>query len=97
MNIRSPFSNAFVKAISTSILHLYDTINYTLFSLAAVFGAVCGTELGATIMGVTTGTDPCSADDEDVLYEDCVVDVAIAMGVNLSRRLELRGNRELQT
>jgi hypothetical protein len=69
----------------------------TLLLLAAMIGAACGAELGAKIMGVTTIGDPCSASDEEILYEECVVDVAVAMGVNLSRRLELRGNRELQT
>jgi hypothetical protein len=48
-------------------------MKYTLFLLAAMVGAVCGAELGVNIQGVTTiGDDPCSAGDEEVLYEECV-------------------------
>ena len=71
-------------------------MKYALLLLAMV-GAVCGVELGWNVMGVTTIGDPCSAADEEVFYEECVEDVAVTMGVDLShRRLELRGNRDLQ-
>jgi hypothetical protein len=59
-------------------------------------GTVGGAELGVKIQGVTTIGDPCSAGDEEVLYEECVWDVAVSMGFE-GRRLELSGNRELQT
>ena len=73
------------------------TMKYTLLLLAAMLGAVCGADIGAKIMGVVTTEEPCSASVEDVLWEECVEDVAISMGVDLSsRRLELRGDRELQ-
>jgi hypothetical protein len=71
-------------------------MKYTLCLLAAMVGAVCGAELGAKIMGVTTIGDHCSAGDEEVFYEECVWDVAVSMDFE-GRRLELSGNRELQT
>jgi hypothetical protein len=61
-----------------------------------MLGAVCGAELGAEIQGVTTGGRYCTEDEKHTLYQECVEDVAVSMGVVLSRRLELRGNRELQ-
>jgi hypothetical protein len=74
-------------------------MKYALFLLAAMLslGAVCGAEIGAKISGVVTAEEPCSDEVEEVLWEECVEGVAIDMGVdlNLSRRLELRGNREL--
>jgi hypothetical protein len=68
----------------------------TLFLLATLVGTVCGTELGAEIQGVTTSESCCTPTEEHVLYKECVEDVAVSLGVVLSRRLELRGNRELQ-
>jgi hypothetical protein len=65
--------------------------------LAAMIGAVCGEQIGAEIQGVTPGGSFCSDDDQEALYDECVKAVAVSMGVVLSRRLELRGNRELQT
>jgi hypothetical protein len=60
--------------------------------------ALCGAEIGVKIFGVTTDGDPCSEEEGELLYKECVEDVAASMGVILSRRLELRGgNRDLQT
>jgi hypothetical protein len=70
-------------------------MKYILFLLASA--ALCGAEIGVKIFGVTNDRDPCSEEEEEVLYKECVEDVAVSMGLNLSRRLELRGNRELQT
>jgi hypothetical protein len=64
----------------------------TLILLAALVGAVCGTELGAEIRGVTTSESYCTPEQEYVLYKECVEDVAVSLGVVLSRRLELRGS-----
>jgi hypothetical protein len=71
-------------------------MKYTLLLLSALLHAVCGAELAASIQGVVTTEEPCSAAVEEVLYKECVEDVAVSMGVVLNRRLELRGNRELQ-
>jgi hypothetical protein len=71
-------------------------MKYTFFLLATLVGAVCGTELGAEIQGVTTSESCCTSEQEQILYQECVEDVAVSLGVVLSRRLELRGNRELQ-
>jgi hypothetical protein len=72
-------------------------MKYTLLLLAAMFGAVSGTHIGAKIRGIVTTEEPCSAAVEEALWEECVEDVAISLGVDLSsRRLALRGNRELQ-
>jgi hypothetical protein len=67
----------------------------SLFFLAALVGAVRGAELGAEIQGVTTSGSYCTEEEQHILYQECVEDVAVSMGVVLSRRLELRGNREL--
>jgi hypothetical protein len=72
-------------------------MKYILFLLAAMFGTVDGVDIGAKIRGVTSMGESCSAEDELVLYKECVEDVAVSKGIDLSRRLELRGNRELQT
>jgi hypothetical protein len=69
----------------------------TLFLLAAIFSNVDGVDIGAKIRGVTSMGESCSEADEMVLYKECVEDVAVSMGVDLSRKLELRGNRELQS
>ena len=73
-------------------------MKFSLFLLTAMLslGAVCGADIGVKIQGVVTAEEPCSAAVEEVLWEECVEDVAISLGVDLSRRLELRGNRELQ-
>jgi hypothetical protein len=72
-------------------------MKHILFLLAAILGAVGGVEIGAEVQGMATlGQRPCSAKDQDILYEDCVVKVAAGMGVVRSRRLELRGDRELK-
>mgnify|MGYP000270310540 CR=1 FL=1 len=73
-------------------------MKYTLFLLAALLRAVCGADVSWNVMGVVTTEEPCSAADEEVFYDECVRDVAISMGADLTqnRRLELRGNRELQ-
>jgi hypothetical protein len=73
------------------------TMKVILVLLTAMIGAVCGEQLGAEIQGVTPGGSFCSDDDQEALYDECVKAVAVSMGVVLSRRLELRGNRELQT
>jgi hypothetical protein len=73
-------------------------MNYSLFLLAIMVGAARAVELDWKVMGVTTIGDPCSAEDDQVLYEECVEDVAVAMGIgDLFRRLELRGNRGLDS
>jgi hypothetical protein len=72
-------------------------MKYTLLLLAALLHTVCGAEISASIQGVVTTEEPCSEAVEEVLYKECVEDVAVSMGVVLSRRLELRGNRELQS
>jgi hypothetical protein len=72
-------------------------MKYTLLLLAAMVCAVCGVEIGARIQGVVTAEEPCSDEVEEVLWEECVEGVAISLGVDLSRRLELRGSRELQS
>jgi hypothetical protein len=71
-------------------------MKYIITLLAALFGAVCGAELGAEIQGVTISGNYCTEEQQHILYKECVEDVAVSMGVVLSRRLELRGNRELQ-
>jgi hypothetical protein len=68
-----------------------------LLLLIAMIGAACGTHLGARIQGIVTSEEPCAAAVEEALYEECVEDIAVSMGIVLSRRLELRGNRDLQT
>jgi hypothetical protein len=70
-------------------------MKFTLFLLAAMFGAVCGAHIGAEVRGV--GGDRCSEDVQESLYDECVVDEAAAKGVDVhhTRHLELRGNREL--
>jgi hypothetical protein len=72
-------------------------MKYILLLLIAMIGAACGTHLGATIQGVVTTGEPCSAAVEEALYTECFESVAVSMGIVLSRRLELRGNRDLQT
>jgi hypothetical protein len=78
-------------------------MKFTLFLLAAMIGAVCGVEIGAEIVyKVGEPSDvvvdpPCSTEKENIIYETCVVEVAKRLGINLSRRLELRGGRELTT
>jgi hypothetical protein len=69
----------------------------SLFLLAAMVGGVCGTHLGAEIRGVTTIGDPCTQEQDLELYQVCVEDIFVSMGGVLDRRLELRGNRDLQT
>jgi hypothetical protein len=70
-------------------------MKYALFLLAAMLGAVCGAEIGWNVEGVVTTEEPCLEAVQDFLYEECVQEVAILMDINLDRRLELRGNREL--
>jgi hypothetical protein len=70
-------------------------MKYTLFLLVALVGSVCGAELGAEIRGVTDSGIYCTTEEEQVLYTECVEDVAESLGLVLSRRLELSGNREL--
>jgi hypothetical protein len=72
-------------------------MRYTVFLLVTLVGAVCGAELGAEIQGVTTSGTFCTEEEQHLLYQECVEDVAVSMGVVLSRRLELRGNRDLQS
>jgi hypothetical protein len=71
-------------------------MKYTIFLLAAFLNVAIGAELGAEIMGVTTSESYCTEGEQEILYQECVEDVAVSMGVVLSRRLELRGDRELQ-
>jgi hypothetical protein len=71
-------------------------MKYILFLLVAMVGVVCGAELGAEIQGVTASGIFCTAEQQQELYQECVEDVAVSMGIVLSRRLELRGDRELQ-
>jgi hypothetical protein len=68
-----------------------------LFLLAAIFSAARGASVGAEVMGVTNiDVEPCSKEDQDFFYQKCVLEVAVAEGVVLSRRLEVRGERDLQ-
>jgi hypothetical protein len=70
----------------------------TLFLLAAIVGAVCGTHLDARIRGVTTSGDPCTQEQDRELYQVCVEDIFVSMGGELDRRLNLRsGERKLPT
>jgi hypothetical protein len=74
------------------------TTRSTLFLLAAMVGTVCGDELGAVIRGVTTTEESCSDKVLEGIYEECVEGVAVSMGVvGPTRRLELRGSRDLTT
>jgi hypothetical protein len=68
-------------------------MKYSPFLLAvmAMVGTVCGAELAAQIEGVTLGVPFCTAEQEDELYQECVVDIFVSMGGVLDRRLELRG------
>jgi hypothetical protein len=85
------------RGLHTNIANCTYTMKYSLFLLAAIMlVTMCGAEIGWNVQGVVTTEEPCSAADEAVLYGECVQDVAAAMGVDLDRRLELRGNRELQ-
>jgi hypothetical protein len=70
-------------------------MKYTLFLLAAITGAACGSHLDARISGVTTIGDPCTTEVEEELYQVCVEDLFVSMGGELDRRLELRGSRRL--
>jgi hypothetical protein len=73
-------------------------MKFILVLLAAMIGAVCGAQLGAEMHGTTKATAPCSEKITDALYDKCVVGEAVNLGfdVNHTRRLELKGNRELQ-
>jgi hypothetical protein len=71
-------------------------MNYILLLLAAMVGSAYGVELGWNVMGVTTIGEKCTEEAQEFFYEECVRDVAVTMGVDLDRRLELRGNRGLQ-
>jgi hypothetical protein len=64
---------------------------------AAMFGAVRGAEVGAEVQGLTNiDVDPCSTEDQVViLYQECVINVAVSLGLVLSRRLQVRGDRDL--
>jgi hypothetical protein len=66
-------------------------MKYILILLAAMVGVVCGANLGAVIQGVTTSGISCNVEEEQELYQACVEDVAVSMGVVLSRRVDLRG------
>jgi hypothetical protein len=100
--VSSASPHKFTLELSKSLRNIANyirTMKYALFLLAAMLslGAVCGAEIGARIQGVVTAEEPCSDGVEEVLWEECVEDVAISLGVDISyRRLELRGNRELQ-
>jgi hypothetical protein len=76
-------------------------MKYTLFLLAAMVGPVCGLELlGASIVYKGESIDdesPCSDVELEHIYDMCVVNEAAGLDLNLSRRLELRGSRELQS
>jgi hypothetical protein len=73
-------------------------MKYTLFLLAAIVGAGCGTHLDARIRDVTTSGDPCTQEQDQELYQVCVEDIFVSMGGELDRRLNLRsGERELPT
>jgi hypothetical protein len=69
-----------------------------LFLLAAMVGTVFGVDIGWKIMGVTTIGEPCSEKVQEAIFQECVIDMGVSMGVvGPTRRLELRGNRELTT
>jgi hypothetical protein len=71
-------------------------MKYIIFLLAAMAGAVRGAEVGAEVQGFTKiDVDPCSAEDQEMFYQKCVLQVAVSKGVVLSRRLEVRGDRDL--
>jgi hypothetical protein len=79
-----------------NIANSTSTMKYTLTLLTAmVFDVVFGAQLGAEIQGVTDRGSSCTVEKDRALYKECVEDVAVSMGIVLSRRLELRGNREL--
>jgi hypothetical protein len=70
-------------------------MKYSLFLLAVMVGTVCGAELGARIEGVTLSGPFCTAEQQDELYEECVVDMFVSMGGVLDRRLDLRGGARI--
>jgi hypothetical protein len=102
VRLRSQHISTFVSPTSIksprNITNSTCTMKYTVLLLVTtIIGAVCGAELGAEIQGVTTSGTYCTEKEKQILYKECVEDVAVSMGVVLSRRLELRGNRDLQS
>jgi hypothetical protein len=72
-------------------------MRYAFVLLALLVGTVSGDEIGAIITGFTADEDYCKPKVMDLLYEECVEDVAISLGASFpDRRLELRGSRRLQ-
>jgi hypothetical protein len=73
-------------------------MKYILFLLATMAGAVRGAHVGAEVQGVTNiDVGPCSSEHQEMFYQKCVLEVAVSKGVGLSRRLGVRGERDLQT
>jgi hypothetical protein len=69
-------------------------MKYVLLFLAMV-GAVRGAHLLAEVVGVSD-IEACPLDVQEALYEECVINTAVALGFGHDgRRLELRGHREL--
>jgi hypothetical protein len=70
-------------------------MRYAFVLLALIVGTVCGDEIGAIITGITNDGETCPTSVLDNLYNECVVDTAVALGASFDRRLELRGSRDL--
>jgi hypothetical protein len=72
-------------------------MRYAFFLLGLIVGTVLGDDIDARITGVTADEHSCSLPVLDALYDECVVDTAVALGASFARRLELRGSRDLQS
>jgi hypothetical protein len=70
-------------------------MKYSFVLLTLIVGTVCGDEIGARITGFTNDGKYCPAHVLDNLYDECVVETAVALGASFDRRLELRGSRDL--
>jgi hypothetical protein len=68
---------------------------YAFFLLALIVGTVCGDEIAARVTGFTEDGDYCPTRVLDKLYDDCVVDEAVALGASFEHRRELRDSRDL--
>jgi hypothetical protein len=68
-------------------------MKYILFLLAMV-GVVHGASLIAEVSGVSD-FEACTEEVKEALFDECVVDEAVSIGFNHTRRLELSDNREL--
>jgi hypothetical protein len=71
-------------------------MRYAFVLLALIVGTVFGGDIDLKVSGFTEDGIFCNTTVHEVLYEECVVDKAIALGASFDRRLELRGDRDLQ-